>query len=57
VPRLASHEAALRARKRFEEHYAPDVVYRQLLDVYADVIARRQGAADYVHPSTTPTTR
>lgn len=42
VPALDSPDVRLRARKRYDDLYSPDVVYTQLLEVYADVLRRRR---------------
>jgi glycosyltransferase involved in cell wall biosynthesis len=51
TPRLAAPEFALRARKHYEDHYSPEVVYTQLLRIYADVIGRSRAAAGNGHAS------
>jgi glycosyltransferase involved in cell wall biosynthesis len=44
VPELDSRLVRGLARDRYERLYSPDVVYGQLLEVYADVLRRRRAS-------------
>ncbi len=45
VPSLDVTDFRLRARKRYEECYSPEVVYTQLIEIYADIVANRSATS------------